>query len=254
MLPELSSLVPLSWENIEAVVFDIGGVFAIRHADPVRHGLRRAGIEMPADDGSNYHDAHYRAVRALTDATHAGTTDEYARDFWLNYERGYLGSLGVDAGLIDVAVEAMHTEVHLKEAKPIWRYMLHDNIEAFQRLAKSGMPVAIVTNNDGTAAQQMVDFGICQVGEGPLTNVAAIADSGTLNIAKPDPRIFKPALEALGTKPAYTLYVGDTLHADVVGATRAGMPVVQLDPLDLHAHLPHTRLPGVAEVVASLGR
>ena len=89
---------------------------------------------------------------------------------------------------------------------------------------------------------------------GPLTNVAAIVDSGILKIAKPEPGIFTPALEALGTDPSRTLYVGDTVHADVVGATRAAMPVVQLDPLGLHHDLPHTKATGVAEVVALLGR
>ena len=42
------------------------------------------------------------------------------------------------------------------------------------------------------------------------------------------------------------LYVGDTVHADVRGAQAAGMPVVQLDPYDLHADFDHLRLPTVA--------
>ncbi len=37
------------------------------------------------------------------------------------------------------------------------------------------------------------------------------------------------------------LYVGDTVHADVMGATAAGMQVVQLDPFDQHADYNHAR-------------
>jgi putative hydrolase of the HAD superfamily len=85
-------------------------------------------------------------------------------------------------------------------------------------------------------------FGVCQVGDGPLHPVAAIVDSGAIGVAKPDPAIFTPALDALGTEPARTLYVGDMVHADVRGAEAAGMPVVQIDPYDHHASFGHARV------------
>lgn len=254
MLHELDNLTPIDWTRIEAVVFDIGGVFAVRHPEPVRNGLARAGFDLPPDDGRLYHDAHYRAVRALSDQLANGTLDEADRSFWVQYERAYLHHLGVESEHVPAATEAMFVEVFAKEPKPVWRLLLDDNIAAFQRLAASGMPVAVVSNNDGTAAWQLDRFQIAQVGEGPWTPVAAIVDSGEVGIAKPEPGIFAPALQALGTDPARTLYVGDTVHADVIGATRAGMPVVQLDPLDLHGELPHQRTPGVAEIVSLLGR
>jgi FMN phosphatase YigB (HAD superfamily) len=252
--PEFETLVPVRWDAIDAVVFDIGGVFLIRHPDPVRNGMGRGGFTMPLDEGTLYHDAHYHAVRALTNVIGDGNINEYSREFWINFEHAYLGFLGVGHDEIEQATEVMFTEVFKKEAHPIWRMFLQNNIDAFKRLGASGMPIAIVTNNDGTAEAQMRDFGICQIGDGPLTSVAAIVDSGILKIAKPEPAIFTPVLEALGTDAARTLYVGDTVHADVVGATRAGMPVVQLDPLGLHHDLPHTKAVGVAEVVALLGR
>ena len=97
-----------------------------------------------------------------------------------------------------------------------------------------------------------IDFDLCQVGPGALTEVAAIVDSSVEGVAKPDPRIFQPALDALGTDPSRTLYVGDTVHADVHGADAAGMPVVQLDPYDLHADWGHWRLPDLAALLDHL--
>ena len=70
---------------------------------------------------------------------------------------------------------------------------------------------------------------------------------------EPDPAIFDPALEALGTARDRTLYVGDTVHADVLGAGRAGLPVVQLDPLDLHIDHDHWRLPDLDALARHLG-
>jgi putative hydrolase of the HAD superfamily len=250
----IADLIPVEWKRIEAVVFDIGGVFAIRHPDPVRNGMARGGFDLPVDDGSIYHDAHFHAIRALSCQLAVGPVDEGSREFWINYERAYLRHIGIADADVDRATEVMFTEVFAKEPKPIWRYLLADNIAAFHRLGASGMPIAVVSNNDGTAAAQLADFAIAQIGSGPWTSVAAIVDSGELGIAKPDPAIFRPALDALGTDPALTLYVGDTVHADVLGATRAGMPVVQLDPLGLHAEFLHERAVGVAEIVARLGR
>lgn len=46
--------------------------------------------------------------------------------------------------------------------------------------------------------------------------------------AKPDPTPFETALSDLGTEPEKTLYVGNSLDADVRGAKNAGVPVAWL--------------------------
>src|SRR5262245_66198349 len=44
---------------------------------------------------------------------------------------------------------------------------------------------------------------------------------------KPDPAIFRRALDALGVGPARTLYVGDQLATDIAGAAALGMHTCQ---------------------------
>jgi putative hydrolase of the HAD superfamily len=238
------SLVPVvpAPEDIDAVVFDIGGVFAIRHPIPVRRAMLRAGFVLPSEDRP-FHEAHFRAARHLAEVSLDGL-NENDQALWALFEGAYFKHLGVETDRIAAAVQAMREEVYLKEAKPLWNYLLTDNIEGFHRVA-SARPVAIVSNNDGTAVEQMQEFGVCQVGPGPLPSAAIIVDSGILGIAKPDPAIFLPALQALGTDAMRTLYVGDTVHADVRGARAAGMPVVQLDPYELHRDFDHWCLPNV---------
>ncbi len=52
---------------------------------------------------------------------------------------------------------------------------------------------------------------------------AVIIDSARVGCAKPDPRIFRSALDALGMEPADVVFVGDSLPRDMAGARAVGM-------------------------------
>ena len=60
--------------------------------------------------------------------------------------------------------------------------------------------------------------------------VGTLIDSGAVGVEKPDPRIFHLALDALDADPARTAYVGDMPRFDVVGANRAGLRPLLMDP------------------------
>ena len=61
-------------------------------------------------------------------------------------------------------------------------------------------------------------------GEVPL-----LVSLDTFGVGKPDPRVFLEACRLLGTDPAQTLYVGDELDTDGLGAVAAGLRWVWLD-------------------------
>jgi putative hydrolase of the HAD superfamily len=77
--------------------------------------------------------------------------------------------------------------------------------------------------------------GICLVGPGDGVEIAVVVDSAVVGIEKPDPRIFAFALQVLDVPAERTLYVGDTVRNDVLGARAAGLHPLHLDPFDLHA-------------------
>ena len=235
--------------EIDAVVFDMGGVFTIQSPELINRIVRGAGVELALDDGGARL-AHYTAVRAITELLAHIEVVEAEGTFWDVFDTAFFASAGLFGAELESAKQARLAERDSGVGK-VWTHLLDENLEAFRRIA-ADRPVAIVTNNVGTAVEQCVEAGLCQIGPGPLTEVVAIVDSAIVGVAKPDPRIFAPALEALATEPARTLYVGDTVHADVHGAQRAGMAVVQLDPLDLHADHSHWRLPDVAALADHL--
>lgn len=241
----------LDWSAIDAVVFDIGGVFLLPHPEPIRTHLSSLGIGAPAADAP-YHRAHYKGAHVLAERVVADPAlDESTVGFWRTYEAAYLGEIGLRGEDLAHALDSWPVLYDLAVVE-LWRWVQDHNVAAMRRLAAAGVPMAVVSNNDGTAAVQMARFGVCQVGAGPLCPVAAIVDSGAVGVAKPDPAIFAPALDALGTEPARTVYVGDMFHADVRGAQAAGMPVVQVDPYDFHDGWAHARVPDLGALADRL--
>ncbi len=57
----------------------------------------------------------------------------------------------------------------------------------------------------------------------------AIVISGAVNKRKPSPEIFKRTLKALGVSASETVFVGDTLDADIEGAKAVGMKAVYIE-------------------------
>lgn len=92
---------------------------------------------------------------------------------------------------------------------------LRDNTPLLTRLARR-YRLAIVSNFYGNLERVCDEAGIR-----PL--FGAIVDSARVGCAKPDPRIFRHALDALGATPAAATFVGDSLPRDMAGARALGM-------------------------------
>jgi len=64
-----------------------------------------------------------------------------------------------------------------------------------------------------------------------------IVASTTFGRAKPDRAIFMHALERIGAAAGEAWHVGDDADADAIGAARAGLHALLLDPHGLYASL-----------------
>lgn len=98
-----------------------------------------------------------------------------------------------------------------------------DAPEALDAWRRRGLRLALVTNGD---AREQRDK-IARHRLGPFFD--AILIESEFGTGKPDARIYRQALAALGVRPEEAWMVGDHLEYDVAGAQRAGLAAAWLD-------------------------
>jgi len=130
----------------------------------------------------------------------------------------------------------------------LWMRELPGSRDGLRALAETGVRLGIVSNADGLIGQRLTEAGILQVGPGIGTEVECVIDSGAVGVMKPDPRIFHLALDAMGVAADDAWYVGDMPGIDVVGARRAGLHPIVMDPFALHLDADYERVGSLQEL------
>jgi putative hydrolase of the HAD superfamily len=95
-----------------------------------------------------------------------------------------------------------------------------DAARALDAVRGDGLATAVVSNGDWSLGETLRGAGL---------TVDAVVDSATAGAAKPDPAIFRRALDELGVGASQALHVGDSEETDGAGAAAAGIDVVILD-------------------------
>ena len=98
-----------------------------------------------------------------------------------------------------------------------------DTIETLTRLSEEGYSMGVISNaKSDWAVRSIVDRQ--NIGK----FVSVVVTSAALRIRKPRPEIFMRALTALNVKAADSVFVGDSIHADVAGAKSIGMRTIHV--------------------------
>lgn len=194
------------------------------------------------------HDAHYRA--AVRFGTHLDVEANWA-EAWSDYLQTYITECGIPPDWRDEAHR--HIDSEFADAA-LWVEPIEGSREGLRALADTGVRVGIISNADGMMAQRLALLDLCQVGPGTGVEVECVVDSGAVGVMKPDPRIFEAALHLLGLAAEEVWYVGDMPAIDVVGARRAGIRPVLMDPLGLHCEADYDRVASLTALAAKLSR
>jgi len=151
------------------------------------------------------------------------------------YFGGTLEAAGVPADVVALALERFKE----RQAGPgLWTRPMEGARAALDGLAALGMRCAVVSNSDGRAEMHLRDCDL-------MRGVEFVVDSHRVGIEKPDPGIFRVALERLDVAPERALFVGDIRSVDEAGARAARLHFVLLDPLGDYAGPDTAAIPGM---------
>jgi putative hydrolase of the HAD superfamily len=120
-------------------------------------------------------------------------------------------------GEVRSCLAGLHQERHL------WCATADGTRATLERLRAAGLRLGVVSNSDGRVEAALSAAGLRDCFE-------VVIDSALFGAEKPDPAIFRAALEALDVAPDEALYVGDLYEVDVLGARAAGIEAILLLP------------------------
>jgi putative hydrolase of the HAD superfamily len=205
---------------IKAIFFDAGGTLV--HLDSTRLSKLfkdELGCELALEGFSRAQSLAMDTVARLA-AEGVGTTDTLKRQFYTTL----LPEIGLAQDKLSQAVECA---LKLAQAEMLWRSADAGTAPVLRELKRRGFALAIISNADGRLEKSFAQTGFTE-------HFDFFIDSFVVGVEKPDPAIFRFALEQAGVAPHQAAHVGDIYSVDVLGARRAGLLPILYDPADLN--------------------
>lgn len=199
----------------QCLLLDAGNTVVFLAHDAVASVLRDEGHHVPE---ALIRDAEGPAKRDYQRSLSAGGLHEGGWALFMEQLLTYAGLEAQTARALVPTLRAAHDAVNL------WRRVPETTRAALGRLNDAGVALGIVSNSEGQLEALFDHLALSQY-------FRVIIDSGREGVQKPDPEIFHRALRRMSFTPEEALYVGDIPDVDVVGARRAGMDAVLIDPL-----------------------
>ncbi len=209
------------------LLLDAGGTLVFPDQELIADTLAAQGCEL---DPERVYEAHFRLVHQYDMLVRAAAAplSISIRTFFRDMMMLAGAPMEAAEGVVDRLV-ARHDETSL------WTYTKPWVAGTLALLQRRGVRMSVISNSDGRVRQQLEACGITPYLE-------AVFDSHIVGVEKPDPGIFLHAIGQLGLSAAECVYVGDFFSADVVGANRAGIGSVHLDPLGCYGDWPGVHL------------
>jgi len=219
--------------SLRAVIFDLGDTLihfdgawpeVMARADrQLLANLHSAGLEL---DEARFLDRFRTSLEAYYEQREAEFI-EHTTAYVLRNVLAEFGHTDVDDAVLEPALESLYAV-----SQEHWKREV-DALPTLKMLQQQGYPLGLISNaSDDADVQTLVD----QAELRPYLDF--VISSAAVGIRKPNPRIFKMALDQWGFSAGQVAMVGDTLGADILGARNAGLFAIWLTR---HADTPGNR-------------
>jgi putative hydrolase of the HAD superfamily len=220
-------------------------------------GPRRTTVLF--DAGGVLLDLDYAFLKRLLEARHVATTigalsaseslartaidrrvreGGRTREAWRDYFRILLTRVGAPPEGTEEIIDTL-AEAH--ERVGLWTVAIDGAVATVRALKEAGHRLGVVSNAEGRVERDLHGAGFAGLFE-------TVVDSHVVGVEKPDPGIFRIAMERMSVSPDTTVYLGDVPAVDVAGARAAGLTPVLLDRHDLYVSADVPRLRSIAEL------
>lgn len=206
------------FNEVKGVIFDYGGTIdsgGDHWSEVIWDAYCKSGVDV---DKAEFRDAYVYAERELARTLHILPHHNFGDLLlikmqielqWL-VENGHFPAAQVQEKAKEVAALCYQSaRASVEAAKPV--------LDALSEK----YPMVLVSNFYGNVEAVLKDFGLDHY-------FRKIIESAVVGVRKPDPKIFRLGVEALGMKPEEVLVIGDSYRKDIVPAESIGCKVLWL--------------------------
>jgi putative hydrolase of the HAD superfamily len=211
------SAVPNRSGSVRAVFFDAGNTLLRMNYDAIVAELGRHGVFRTPDEVAR---AEYWARVRLDPYLAPGASTE-SRSVSGYYFRFLLEALGI----VDPETSRAFAEWRKGYNPPVglWNQPDPEAERQLHRLRAQDLGTGVVSNSNGSVRGILEELGLARY-------LDFVLDSSVVGVEKPDPRIFRMALDEAKVAPTEAVYIGDLYSVDVLGARGVGLQAILLDP------------------------
>lgn len=226
--------------SIDIVFFDAGETIIHPHPSfPELFAIvcARNAVEVSAADVEAVQERlapHLIDLAEDTGVTQPSLDPDDSLTFWTFLYRRFLEELGIDD-------DRLPQELYDTFSNSTSYKVFDDVLPALAKLEESGYRLGLISNFEGWLENILVEQEL-----GESFDVSVI--SGLEGFEKPDPAIYRVAIERAGVEPGRAVHVGDSVAMDVVPATAVGIKAVLLDRVGRYRDTDHLSITSLEEL------
>ena len=210
--------------TVEVVFFDAGETLLHPHPSFPELFARVANENGYPIEVERIHEVQQRLAPHLVELAEETGIEKPSLDpddsltFWSHLYRRLLAELGIKD-------EALVGEMYSTFSSSASYRLFDDALPALRELESAGYRLALISNFEQWLEEMLVELEV-----GHIFEISVI--SGIEGIEKPDPEIYRRALEKVGVPAERTVHIGDSPKMDVEPARSVGMHTILLDRYD----------------------
>jgi putative hydrolase of the HAD superfamily len=209
--------------KIKGIIFDINGTLINIQTDENMDEIYRAISHFLTYHGIYLHrgevrEQYYRIMEEQTKASGEKYPEFDAVALWQEFLLSNLNPAKISSPEILEVMPQYLAEMYRGISRV--RLELYPDVKLILDKLKTRFPMAVVS--DGQSAWALPELQA--TGLDDYFNPVII--SGDYGFRKPDPRLYKAALDGINAKPNEVLFVGNDMYRDVFGAGEIGMKTI----------------------------